>query len=132
MRALFSLLFLLSLAGSATADLDTLRNDANAAAAAGNIDQAVSLFREILEEAPDDGAVHYRLGSMLMDNDGDIDDATAHFERAGELQFQPIGVAYRLSRIYAKSGRDSDSLAQLEIMANGGFGLPNLIKNMAT
>ena len=131
MRALLSIFFLLSLAGYAAADIDTLRNDANAAATAGDIDQAVALFREILEEAPDDGATHYRLGSMLMDNDGDLDDAVAHFERAGELQFQPIGVAYRLSRIYARSGREADALAQLEIVASGGFGLPNLIDGHA-
>ena len=53
---------------------------------------AVSVFAE---EVPDDGAAHYRLGSTLMDNDGDLDEAVAHFVRAGELQFQPIGVAFR-------------------------------------
>jgi hypothetical protein len=101
MRTVISLLFLLSIAGNAAADIDTLRSD--------------------------DGAAHYRLGSTLMDNDGDLDEAAAHFKRAGELEFQPIGVAFRLSRIYAKTGRESDALDQLEIMANNGFGLPNLI-----
>ena len=128
MRAIISLLFFLSFAGIAAADVDALRSDANAAATAGDTDKAIALFAEIIEEAPDDGAAHYRLGSMLMDNGGDLDAAAAHFERAGELQFQPVGVAFRLSRIYAKTGRESDALEQLEILANSGFGLPKLIE----
>ena len=127
MRTIISLLFFLSFAGIAAADVDALRSDANAAATAGDTDKAIALFTEIIEEAPDDGAAHYRLASMLMDSEGDLDEAAAHFERAGELEFQPIGVAFRLSRIYAKTGRESDALDQLEIMANNGFGLPNLI-----
>ena len=128
MRALFSLLFFFSFAGIAAADVDALRDDANAAAAAGDTDKAIALFAEIIEEAPEDGSAHYRLGSMLMDNDGDLDEAAAHFERAGELEFQAIGVAYRLSRIYARTGRESDALDQLESMADNGFGLPNMIE----
>ena len=132
MRTLFSLLVLLTLAGNtAAADLDALRNEANTAASAGDTDSAIALFREILEEAPDDGAAHYRLGSMVMDNGGDLGEAATHFERADELEFQPVGVAYRLSRIYATTGRETDALVQLEIMANGGFGLPNLIDGQA-
>ncbi len=127
MRALFSLLLFISVAGNAAADVESLRTDANAAAAAGDTDQAIALFRDILEAAPDDGAAHYRLGSILMDNDGDLGEATARFERAGELQFQPGGVAYRLSRIYASTGREAEALEQMEILAANGFGLPNLI-----
>lgn len=127
MRTIISSLFLLLVAGTAAADVDALRSDANAAAASGDTDKAIALFQEVIEEAPEDGAAHYRLGSMLMDNDGDLGEAVAHFERAGELQFQPIGVAFRLSRIYAKTGRESDALEQLEFMASNGFGLPNLI-----
>ena len=129
MRALFSLLFFFSFAGIAAADVDALRDDANAAAAAGDTDKAIALFAEIIEEAPEDGAAHYRLGSMLMDNGGDLDEAAAHFQRAGELDFQAIGVAYRLSRIYALTGRESDALNHLESMADNGFGLPKMIED---
>jgi tetratricopeptide (TPR) repeat protein len=128
MRTLFSLLFIFSFASIAAADIDALRNDANAAAAAGETDKAMALFAEIIEEAPDDGSAHYRLGSMLMDN-GDLDEAAAHFKRAGELEFQAIGVSYRLSRIYARTGRESEALDQLESMADNGFGLPNMIED---
>jgi len=76
-----------------------------------------------------DGAAHYQTGVQLMDNDGDVEAALMHFERAAELQFQPLGVAYRLSRLYARTGRDADALQQLQIMADGGFGLINLIED---
>ena len=128
MRALFSFLILFSFVGIAAADVDALRDEANAAAAAGETDKAMALFAEIIAEAPDDGAAHYRLGSMLMDNGGDLDEAIAHFERAGELEFQPVGVAFRLSRIYARTGHTSEALDQLEVMVENGFGLPNMIE----
>ena len=64
-----------------------------------------------------------------MDNGGDLEAATVQFERAGELEFQPIGVAYRLSRIYATTGREDEALEQLEFMAANGFGVPSLIES---
>ena len=115
-------------AGTAAADVETLRTEANAAAAAGESDKAIALFSELVEEEPANGAAHYRLGGLLMDNDGDLDAAILHFERAGELEFQPIGVAYRLSRIYAMTGREGEALEQLEFMAANSFGIPSLIE----
>jgi hypothetical protein len=78
--------------------------------------------------AADDGASHYRHGVQLMDNGGDLDQAIQEFERARELGFQPLGAAYRLSRIYARTGRDGEALDQIEIMARGGFNMPELIE----
>lgn len=126
-----ALLLLLLFAGIASADLDTLRNDAGAAAAAGNIDVAITKYREIIDQSPDDGAAHYTLGTLLMDNGGDLDDAIRHFDRAADAGFQPLGVAYRLSRIYARSGREAEAIEQLEIAAKGGFNLPGLIEGHA-
>ena len=131
MRVLLSSLILLALATTAAADIDSLRADANAAATAGDTDTAISLFTELLAEAPDDGAAHYQLGSLLMDSDGDLGAAATHFERARELAFQPVGVAYRLSRIYARTGRAPEALDQLEFMATNGFGIPSLIEGEA-
>jgi len=128
MRTLLSTLLIISFIGRAWADLDTLREDANAAATAGETDTAIALFREVLAEAPDDGAAHFRLGSLIMDNDGDLDEAAIHLESAAALQFQSVRVAYRLSRVYARTGRESDALSQLEMMADGGFGFPNLVE----
>lgn len=128
MRALISILILSLLTVTAWADLDSLRNEANIAAAAGETDVATSKLRQILELSPNDGAAHYQIATLLMDNDGDVIDAVQHFERARDLEFQPLGVAYRLSRLYARGGRSDDALEQLEIMADGGFGLLNLIE----
>ena len=127
MRTLITTLLIALLSTPAWADLESLRSEANIAAAAGETDVATGKLRQILELMPDDGATHYQLGTMLMDNGGDIFDAASSFERAGELEFQPMGVAYRLSRIYARTGREDDALEQMEIMASGGFGLLNLI-----
>ena len=79
--------------------------------------------------AADDGASHYQQGVQLMDNGGDLDQAIHEFERAGELGFQPLGVAYRLSRIFARTGHRDQALDQLEIMANGGFGMLELLED---
>jgi len=79
----------------------------------------------------DDAAQHYTLGSQLMDSGGDLDDAARHFERAAELGFQPLGAAYRLSRIYARQGKTDKALQQLEVLAAGGFGQVNLLENEA-
>ncbi|MGI9220889.1 MAG: tetratricopeptide repeat protein [Woeseiaceae bacterium] len=74
-----------------------------------------------------DGAGHYQKGVELMDGGGDLDTATTHFESAGELGFQPVGVAYRLARIYARTGRNDEALEQMEVLASSGFGVINLI-----
>jgi tetratricopeptide (TPR) repeat protein len=131
MRTWFSFIFLYLLATAAWADIESLRNEANIAAAAGETTIAANKLQQILELNPDDGATHYQLATILMDNDGDLFDAASHFERAGELKFQPQGVAYRLSRIYARTGRDMEALVQLELLADGGFGLLNLIEGQA-
>lgn len=131
MRKLISTLFLCGLAATALGDLASLRNEAQIAAAAGEVEVAADKLKQILELTPDDGAVHYQLGTLLMDNDGDIFDALTHFRRAGDLEFRPMGVAYRLSRIYAQTGRNNDALEQLEVMADGGFGQLNLVEKQA-
>ena len=128
MRASIPLLFFCILTTPVWADVESLRTEFDIAAAAGETEVMVSKLRQILELTPDDGATHYQLATILMDNDGDLFDAASHLERAGELEFQPMGVAYRLSRIYARTGRKNEALQQLETLANGGFGLLNLIE----
>ena len=117
MRALISMLTLTILTTAAWADLDNLRSEAQIAAAAGEVDIATSKLQQILALAPDDGASHYQLAVLLMDNNGDAFDSAQHFERTRDLEYQPLGVAYRLSRLYARAGRDNDALEQLEILA---------------
>jgi len=87
----------------------------------------IESLRDILEQHPDDGATHYQLAVILMDEFKDDDEAASHFEKAGELGFQSQGVAYRLSRIYARENRVEKALAQLEGLAAAGFGSIGLI-----
>ncbi len=131
MRALILMLMLTVLTPTAWADIDSLRSEAQIAVAAGEVDIATSKLRQILELAPDDGASHYQIAVLLMDNNGDIFDTIQHFERARDLEFQPLGVAYRLSRLFARTDRDNDALDQLEIMAAGGFGSLKLVEDQA-
>lgn len=111
MRILVSILFLTLLAGVTWADIESLR--------------------ENLKEAPDDGAAHYQLAVALMDEVVDDDEAARHFEKAGELDFQPQGVAYRLSRIYARNNQTEKALIQLEALAEAGFGAIGLIEGQS-
>ena len=102
MRVLTSFLILLFLAGTAAAD-----------------------------DAQLDGAGHYQKGIELMDNEGDLAGAEHHFKQAGEMNFQPVGVAYRLARIYARTDRNDAAIEQIEGLAASGFGVPALIENEA-
>jgi len=98
---------------------------------AADIDTTIDKLEKELAQNPDDGSLHYQLGSLLMDNNSDLDAAARHFESAVALQFQPLGGAYRLSRIYARQGAQAKALEQLEILADGGFGQINLIDGEA-
>ncbi len=128
MRTVFTILVLAICFAVSAADIDSLRIEAKIAISAGEIGVATSKLQQIVALTPDDGATHYQIATLLMDNDGDLYDATSHFERARDLGFQPLGVAYRLSRVYARSGRNPAALEQMEVLASGGFGLLNLVE----
>lgn len=129
MRALLLILIFCLFNSVALADLESLRAEANIAIGAGETGVAAGKLEQILELAPDDGTAHYQLATLLMDNEGDLHAAIKHFERARELEFQPLGVAYRLSRIYARQGRREEALEQMDILADGGFGLLSYVEN---
>ncbi|HNP65023.1 MAG TPA: hypothetical protein PKH39_13890 [Woeseiaceae bacterium] len=129
MRALILALLLCSASALAEADIDGLRAEANIAVNAGETDVAVAKLRQLLDLAPDDGSAHYQLGTLIMDSNGELFDAIRHFERAQELKFQPLGVAYRLSRIYARMGNKEKALEQMDALASGGFNLPGYFEN---
>lgn len=131
MRTLIFALFGSLLAMTCLADIASLKNEANIAAAASEYQVAAGKLQQVLKLTPDDGAAHYQLATLLMDHDGDLYTAEQHFKRAGELNFQPQGVAYRLARIYSRNGREADAFEQLKIMADGGFALPNLLQDSA-
>ena len=129
MRALTLILISCLFSPFAWADIESLRTEANIAASAGETDVATAKLQQILELAPDDGPAHYQLATLIMDNDGNLHDAIELFERARALEYQPLGVAYRLSRIYARTGRENDALDQMDILASGGFNLLSYVEN---
>lgn len=107
-----------------------LGEQAAAAAAANDHERAAALWREHLDAQPQDGGAHYRLAMSLMNLDR-LDQAEAHFRKAGELGFQPLGVGYRLARIQARNGQRELALESLESLAAQGFAMPALIENEA-
>lgn len=131
MRNLLIVAFMFAFSAAAVAQTDALREQANAAAAAGDTTAAISILQEALLLAPDDGSLHYQLGSLLMDNGGDLESAARLFERAADLEFRALGAAFRLSRIYARLGEDEKALQQMELLATGGFGQIGLIDGEA-
>ncbi len=131
MRIPFAVLFLAFIVSAAHADVDSLRTEVQIALSADKTDIATEKLRQILTLDPDDGATHYQLASLLMDNGGSLFDAAAHYERAGELGFQPQGVLYRLTRIYARTGRETLALEHAEQLAESGFGVPSLVDGHA-
>jgi hypothetical protein len=112
----------------AAADLETLRQEGIAALGEGRNEDAVRIFGQITDEYPDDGMAQYRMGVLLMDSGGDLDQAIAHFERAAELNFQVMGVGYRLARARARMGDEDAALEHLEAIAAGGFPMIGLIE----
>lgn len=92
--------------------------------------EAADIYRGVVAENPEDGEAHYRLAMALMAMDA-LDEAAMHFQRAGELGFQPLGVGYRLARIHARQGETDAALTRLEEIAAGGFPAPAMIENEA-
>jgi tetratricopeptide (TPR) repeat protein len=112
----------------ALANPGELRSAAGAAAANGDIPGALTHYRALLKQLPEDGAAHYQIGSLLMDNEGDLNEAISHFKQAAKSGFQVTGVSYRLSRIYARQGETEKALKEFEKLAPAGFSLISLIE----
>jgi tetratricopeptide (TPR) repeat protein len=126
--SLISGLFLLH--NAACADIATDKAAGAAALAEGDFALAAEIYTAIVAGYPDDGEAHYRLGMAEMSLDR-LDDAAVQFEAAAVAGYQPLGVAYRLARIYARQGLTEAALEQLDALAAGGFPAPQLIEDEA-
>jgi tetratricopeptide (TPR) repeat protein len=105
-----------------------LKEQAAQAMSAREFKTAAELYRRVIKESPEDGMAHYRLGIVLM-NLEDLEGSASHFERAGELGFQPLGVGFRLARIRSRQGHLDTALELLEDIAKKGFSIPQLLEN---
>ena len=127
---ILALLLCLVLAHPAIADLVQDKADANQALAESRWDDAARLFSNVVKANPDDGESRYRLAMALMSLDR-LDAAAAEFRAADEIGYQPLGVGYRLARIYARQGEDPAALEKLDEIAQAGFPAPQLVENEA-
>lgn len=127
---ILALLLCVVLAHPAIADPDQDKSDANQALAESRWDDAARLFTNVVKANPDDGESRYRLAMALMSLDR-LDEAAAEFKAADELGYQPLGVGYRLARIYARQGEDPAALEKLDEIAQAGFPALQLVENEA-
>jgi hypothetical protein len=130
MRVFCTLLLLVLVHSLAQADLVADKAAGVDALGDSRFEDAARIYSEVLKDHPEDGEAHYRLATALMSLDR-LEEAASEFEAAGRANFQPLGVAYRLARIYARQGNMDAALEQLDIMAAGGFPAPQLLENEA-
>lgn len=91
---------------------------------------AAEIYREALGGAPDDGELHYRLATALM-NLGEDDAAIASFQMAEDLGFQTAGALIRKAQLHARAGRSDQALTEFEAIAATGFGALGFIDSVA-
>lgn len=78
---------------------------------------SVEDLRARVEANPDSGGDWYALG-LALQRAGELDEALAAFARAGELEYQPPGVAMRSAQILAAQGNVEEALRRLEEIAD--------------
>lgn len=127
MRLFAATALVLLLVGTTVADDKT---DAMQALSESRFDEAVRLYTRLVEADPKDGESTYRLAMALMSLDR-LEEAATRFQDARELGYQPMGVDYRLARIYARMGRRDEALDKLEAIAAAGFPAVKLIAEEA-
>jgi len=128
MRLFKPLILLLVIHSLAFADMAADKAAGAQALGESRFEDAVEIHSALANEYPEDGEVRYRLAIALMSLDR-LDEASVQFEAAGEANYQPLGVAYRLARIHARQGNVEAALVEMDKMAAGGFPAPQLIEN---
>ena len=76
--------------------------NANSAYEAGQFDQAIDLYQQILADGHDNGHVHYNLGNAFLRN-GELGQAIASYRRS--LSFQPRGQDIQANLEFARKSR---------------------------
>ena len=77
-------------------------------------DDAVALFREVVDAHPDYANAQYQLGKILLDR-GQVADAVGYLETAARLSPQTDFMHYQLQAAYRKEERIADADRELEI-----------------
>jgi predicted O-linked N-acetylglucosamine transferase (SPINDLY family) len=80
----------------------------------GELAQAARLYREILDECPDTAPALTNLGSILR-QEGQLEDAILHLQRAAALPHSNEHAAYNLGNALRAAGRHGESVAAFRL-----------------
>jgi len=90
------------------ATMKDVYNKAVEASRAGNLDEAVTQYKEILAQLPDLAEVHYNLGHIYV-RKNDLASAEAEFRRAAELQPQKAEPTIALAALLTTDGKAQEA-----------------------
>ena len=110
-----------SILKEAPGDRDALRQYARALGRAGRADEAIAVFRSVVEKGQDDAATRLELGNLLLDT-GRPREAVAEYD-AALARGGPAGVLnYNAACALAKAGSPEEALARIERAVGADFG----------
>jgi tetratricopeptide (TPR) repeat protein len=92
------------------------KTEATAAANAQQWPQAVTLYKQVVDKDPSDGASWYELGAAAMQAN-DARTAISAFEHSLQLKNRPAFSAYNLACAHARLGEKDKALDQLDNLA---------------
>jgi cytochrome c-type biogenesis protein CcmH/NrfG len=92
----------------APATMKDVYNKAVEASRAGNLDEAVIAYKEILEKLPDLAEVHYNLGQVYV-RQKDMASAEAEFRRAAELKPQNVDLTIAVAALLTAESKAQEA-----------------------
>jgi tetratricopeptide (TPR) repeat protein len=78
------------------------------------VDEALRIFREVVNSRPDHANAQYELGKILLDR-GQLVEAVEHLEVAARLSPQSDYMHYQLQAAYRKQARLADADRELAL-----------------
>ena len=99
-----------------------LQGSASAAIAEEDHATAISALRAALDLEPDNPYSLYLMSLAMLDQGSELDGVGAILDRAEETGAQQQAVVLLRARLFAKTGRPDEALAQIESLAESGFG----------
>jgi tetratricopeptide (TPR) repeat protein len=103
------------------------KTEATAAANAQQWPQAVTLYKQVVDKDPSDGASWYELGAAAMQAN-DARTAISAFEHSLQLKNRPAFSAYNLACAHARLGEKDKALDQLDNLGKLGAPFATLVE----
>jgi hypothetical protein len=101
--------------------------EAAAAAKAQQWSEAVTLYKQVVEKDPSDGASWYELGSAALQAN-DAKTAVNAFEHSNALKVRPAFSTYNLACAFARLGESEKALDALDALAKTGAPFASLVE----